>query len=71
MKEENLNIDWHVKRMVINRLNNRKHKNLYTVAESLGITLRTLHNYKDRYNLYYNRRKGSWEEYSNKIVIIS
>lgn len=46
---ENLNLDYHIKRLIIIAL--AKYKSQPEQAKALGITTRTLYNYCKRYNL--------------------
>jgi hypothetical protein len=71
MMEEDLNIENNIRKMVLSRLNNPNHKKLESVAESLGISLRTLHNYMDRFRIVYDREIKKYKENSNNLVIIS
>lgn len=56
MKEDNLNIDYHIRILVVKALN-RTH-NITKGAELLGITERTLYNYKRQYSIQFDKTKN-------------
>lgn len=49
MTEGTLNIEYHVKRLIMIAV--AKYKTEYQQAQALGIDRRTLYNYKKKYNL--------------------
>lgn len=58
MSEEILNIEYHVKRMIVKALNNTQtHED---AALLLGITVRTLYRYKAQYNVFYDKRSNDY-----------
>lgn len=53
---EYLNIDYNIKRLIIIAMANYKKE--YEQAMALGITRRTLYNYKKKYKLGYEQKKS-------------
>ena len=66
MAEEYLNIDYHIKRLLLIAIN--KFKTEKEQAEALGVTTKTLYNYRKKYslNVQYRIPKKIWEQKNNK-----
>jgi hypothetical protein len=58
MEEEILNIDYHVKRMVLKALN--KSDTVGEAAALLGVTKRTVFNKIDDYGILFNKESGEY-----------
>ena len=59
MSDEILNIDYHVRRMVIKALNKTKY--VFEAAEMLGVSSRSVYRYMEIFGIGYNRKKKEYE----------
>lgn len=64
MSEEILNIDHHVKQLVLKALN--KFRYLTEACRALGISERSLANYRQRYNIQHNDHTNQYSIIQNK-----
>lgn len=68
MQDEILNIEYHVKRIVLKSLN--KTHFVKEAARLLGISERTLHRYKRQFNISYDKKKNEFYFSGEKAVLI-
>lgn len=65
---EILNLDYNYKRLLVKALN--KAQTISEAAFLLGITERTIHRWKNKFNIVFNNIGKFWEEDKPKPVII-
>lgn len=58
MEQEILNIEHHIKIMILKALNKTRHQHF--ASKLLGISDRSLHRYKKNFGIVYNRLEGVW-----------
>lgn len=68
MESEILNIEHHVKRLLLKALNRTHFQKI--AAEKLGISERSLHRYKKQFNISYDKKKDEFYFKGERAVVI-
>lgn len=66
---DSLNIEWHVKRMVLRALNVSAKQ--FEAAALLGISERTLARYKKNFNIRYDKERDEFYFKGDRAVVIA